>query len=41
MFAIDGEFTSPECKAECENFNADCWTNGCTLGCGGVRVTDE
>lgn len=38
---MEGSYTSPDCKAECENFNGDCWTYGCTLGCGGVRITDS
>lgn len=40
MYVLEGSYTSPDCKAECENFNTDCWANGCVLGCGGLRVTD-
>lgn len=40
MVSLSGSYTSPDCKAECENFNEDCWTYGCDYGCGGVRVTD-
>lgn len=40
MLTLEGSYSSADCKAECENFNTDCWTYGCDLGCGGVRITD-